>query len=148
MEPKNQFCELPKHYYPVIQEDDYGCGVACVANILNCSYSKALTYFTDGERKAQTEGFYMQDMCEALRNAGWDGYWVVDQDSWQLEKERTYTIVFVEPNQIYPVGHYLMRMFGFWLNSWSNFPEYPRQSGLNKELPGKATHFIFCRKST
>lgn len=43
---------------PVKQEDNFGCGIACVAAVLNTNYKNALTLFKDGQEHVRKRGFY------------------------------------------------------------------------------------------
>ena len=55
---------------PVKQEDQLGCGVACVSFILDISYLEALCLFKKGELRAKRLGFYCKDIIEAFNNIG------------------------------------------------------------------------------
>lgn len=135
---------------PVVQEHPYGCGVACVANILNIGYSDALRLFgPEGPHKAETFGFYLHELCMALRKAGWDAYWVESQETKQLPRhDRLYSIVYLQPTPEMPAGHYLVKEHAGWYNSWINYPEYPIKAGVQKQLPGRTQFLIFTRKSS
>lgn len=132
---------------PVTQQHDYGCGVACVATIVDLTYEGALGLFgPDAERKANTEGFYLEEITAALRKANKDAYWVKDQPSNGIERRKVNSIVFVKAGETYPAGHYLTRTRKGWSNSWSNFPNYPRESAYVKEIPGTPEYFIYVSR--
>ncbi len=59
---------------PTFQEDENGCGVACVAFVLGRSYAHVKHHFFDGLFGDASEGgggYCRRSMKEALRRAGW-----------------------------------------------------------------------------
>lgn len=129
----------------VAQEHPYGCGVACVAEMLGVSYADALPLFgPDATHKAETFGFYCFELCNALRLGGWRAYWLEvqpDTPRWT----RSNAIVFLPAGPQYPAGHYLNREpYQGWNNSWINYPELPRVAAVQKSLPYAPSHVIFA----
>lgn len=57
---------------PITQKNKFGCGVACVAGILDCKYRKALELFYKGDFRASNYGFDCKDIVESLNKAGKD----------------------------------------------------------------------------
>lgn len=132
----------------VVQEHDYGCGVAAVAEVLGVSYAYALALFGPGaDRKAATFGFYLHELTAALRRAGWRSYWLEVQPG-SPHWSRMDAIVFLGKSPQYPAGHYLARRRGGpWSNSWSNFPRHPRAAALQRTLPAVPAFVIFNRRA-
>jgi len=128
---------------PIVQEDAYGCGVACVANILGITYQEALNFFENGGEKASSIGFYCKEFLPVFR---------INQLSYEYKyikpklKNKIYinkTIVYLRKSKKYPAGHYLCRIDNKWLDSWINFPDIDRKSGYRKRLPEKPIYIIY-----
>ncbi|MDO8591580.1 MAG: hypothetical protein Q7R60_01475 [bacterium] len=126
----------------VAQEDDFGCGVACVANLLNISYQQALELFANPEN-AGSKGFWCKDIVAALQKAGinTDHRYIKPKTGIQIYQTRT--IVFVARGKKYPAGHYLLRIENGWIDPWINFPLISRIAGIRKRLPGKPIYAVF-----
>lgn len=127
----------------IVQEHDYGCGVAAVAQITKRSYQQALVLFGPGAgHKAATFGFYLHEICAALRTAGWKSYWLEVQPD--TPPPTMDDIVFLPPSDQYPAGHYLAKLYIGWSNSWANFPHYPRLAAKQKIV--RAPQFLIVNK--
>ena len=116
----------------VRQETMMGCSVACVASILNTSYSAALELFTKGNKHHHLRGFYNRDIIKALSEIG------KEYESYKV-KNYNYSsgdIVFAR-NKKYGSGHYLLKTENGWMDPWVNYPDIKIKSGYRKRLPGK-----------
>lgn len=121
----------------IVQEHPYGCGVAAVAEVLRITYREALVLFGPGaEHKAETFGFYLHELAAAMRAGGWRSYWVEVQPT--MPAITMDDIVFINPNDQYPAGHYLAKRWTGWSNSWLNYPHIPRMAGPVKLVRGPA----------
>lgn len=125
----------------VIQEDEYGCGVACMANLLEMPYQKALDLFADPQN-ASWRGFICKDMVYALKRAQNPCKYYYIKPRKRKRIYRDGTIVFIKRNKKYPVGHYLARKGRLWIDSWFNIPNLPRIAGVRKRLPGTPIYAI------
>lgn len=125
-----------------MQEDDFGCGVACVADLLDIPYSAALKLFNDS-KNARFTGFLCRDIMTALQRAEVNSEYKYVKPKIKARIYRAGTIVFVAKGNKYPAGHYLLRKDRNWADSWINFPKIPRKSGSRKKLPGKPIYAIF-----
>ena len=122
----------------ITQEDDMGCGTACVAMALNLSYEECVALL--GEVKARTVGFQLKELKQVL-NAGGRNYksshinWVEPD---MIHKDGT--IVFIKRSKAYPYGHFLIRTNGKWGDPWINLCEDDTieraYSGFRNNLPG------------
>lgn len=132
-EPENQ-------NYPVAvaQEHSLGCAVACVASRCQISYESALRLFAE-PKLAWVRGYYCTEVIEALRRAGIHySTETFDPSLHQKLLERIGTIVFLEPSELYPVGHYLIRSNKGWMNPWVNFPSMNNvRADFQNTLPNK-----------
>lgn len=119
----------------VIQEDEYGCGVACVANILGKTYKETLPLF-ESPQNASWRGYFCKDLVYALASAqkNYKYFYVKTYKRNHIYKDET--IVFIKRSKMHPAGHYLLRKGAVWVDPWINFPKYPRMAGERKRLPG------------
>lgn len=130
--------------FSVTQEHGAGCGVACVAYILNISYEKALKYFKK-PLQAIDKGFLCREIVEALNKAGLNYSYCKALPSCKNLIKVPGVIVFVARSKKYPIGHYLVKTReSSWMNPWINFPCIASaESGFEKRLPGKAQWIIY-----
>ena len=129
----------------ITQEDPMGCGIACVATVLERDYTSTRRLFDT--RHAATRGYYCRDLIQALRKKGRSYRFTKAQSKNEDLLDIVGTIVFIERSKKYPEGHYLVRTQEGWMNPWINFPHItPAQSGFQKKLPGKAQWILFSIK--
>ena len=130
----------------VTQEESMGCGIACVAAILDRSYKSAKKLFENPQYSA-SRGYYCRDLVKVLNKSGLDYTFAKINKKNKYLVEREETIVFVKKSKNYPFGHYLFKTKRGWMNSWINFPSInPAKSGFQKKLPAKAEWVIFVKK--
>jgi len=128
------------------QKDDYGCGAACVAALLNITYRQALKLFNDGNLKAKTKGFSCKEICLVLNKFGknYEYKYVKPRLKNRIYKEGT--IVFIKRSKKYPANHYLLRTGKSWLDPWINLNRNKNiknaKAGLRKRLPNKAIYYL------
>lgn len=128
----------------VKQEDQLGCGIACVAFILRIKYKDARHLFVDGKRRAKEEAnFYCREIAKILESRT-----LLSCEYKYLKrklKHKIYkptTIIFIKRSKKYPFGHYLCRSKTGWMDPWINIPNKKIVAGFRKRLPGKPTYFI------
>ena len=128
----------------VPQEHALGCAVACVAYRLGLSYRGALALF-DQRESAWLRGYYCPEVVAALSRGGARYHFTEYQDALHSEAlALPGAIVFVEPCDEYPAGHYMIRAGDGWMNSWINFPQMiPVEAGIQAKLPGKVSYVIY-----
>ncbi len=128
----------------VSQEHPLGCAVACVAFRLGIPYADALACFST-RKNAWTRGFFCAEVVAALDRAGLRYAWeTFDPAKHERVIEKNGTIVFIDPCEAYPSGHYLIRSAYGWMNPWANFPlMIPAEAGFQEMLPGKIVYVIF-----
>lgn len=129
----------------ITQQDDMGCGAACVSFITGNSYEEVLIKL--GKVKASTTGFTLKELRLALYDKG---YSYQQKHINHIASRRLYSegiIVFIARSSRYPVGHYLVRHQGMWMDPWINHPNdknlIEAKSGFRRRLPGKAQWVIF-----
>jgi hypothetical protein len=134
---------------PVKQEDDLGCAVACVAFILNISYSEALELFADGKRRVQEEAnFYCPELVKILNAKGLDYSWKkLDEEDTRIINNNL-SIIFIGLSNSHPFGHFLARYKDLWMDPWINLPDANRKAGFREKLPGTPTYIIYLEPSS
>ena len=135
---------IKKRRKPIPQIHPMGCAVACVAYRCGINYPSALSNFST-PKHAWTRGFYCVEIIEALSALGHDyTYSRYKKSQHQELLETTGTIVFVDPCDEYPSGHFLVRDSRGWMNPWSSFPRMIKvEADFQKELPGKIGYVVF-----
>jgi len=138
----------------VVQKHPWGCGVACVAYVLQIPYNQALTLFDKYEDSIP--GYYCPDIEDALVRGGLMYEWYQFQPevsgegpsfSVSIENLPYDSIVFTRPGKKYVGGHWLVKTPNGWMNPWSNFPSTieDAQSGFT-ELPDLITWVVIPEK--
>lgn len=124
---------------PIVQEDDFGCGAACVAFIVQEDYETIAVRL--GRQKAKTKGFMCRDLKKELSKYGYE-YSVKYAPKLRTPLEQEGAIVFIRRSLRYPGGHYLAYRDGVWMDPWANFARNDdvRQAtaGFRRRLPGQA----------
>ena len=129
------------------QEDDYGCGVACVANLLEINYADALVLFNKPNLAIDGKHCFARDIAAALQIAGLDSEYKYLKPRLKKQIYQPGTIVFIRKSNLYPAGHYLLRINSGWIDPWINLPAKPRAAGIRKRLPGTPTYFIRSKQT-
>lgn len=122
------------------QENKLGCGVACVASILNLSYRNALKLFP--KNRAEKHGFICKEIVQALGRGGLRYEYKYIKPRFENKIYGEDTVVFIQRSRKYPEGHYLVRKDRKWIDSWINFPNKKRRAGFRKKLPGRPIYAI------
>ena len=129
----------------VAQKDEMGCGVACVANRLGISYAQALGLFEYPEH-AKTIVYKCKYIVSALKAGGVTARLRHIRRELPLPELPDGTIVFIERTQLYPHGHYLLKVANGWVDPWVNMHECGdvayAKAGTRKVLPGRAYYAV------
>lgn len=127
----------------ITQQHASGCAVAAVATIANTSYSKALSFFKNGEFRAQLRGFYCKEIVKALQKVGlfYTYHHITNKNHKKIYTNKA--IVFIRRSKKYPQGHYVARHNNRWKDSWLNYPSILNvTSGYRRRLPGTPIYMI------
>lgn len=108
-------------YQLVVQKDDFGCGVSCVASRLGMDYARALSEFTHPEN-ASTKGYWCKELQMVLANNGLKYRLRYAPKMKPDELEAVGTIVFIKKDSTFPYGHYLLKTPYGWMDPWANLP--------------------------
>lgn len=127
---------------PVIQEDGFGCGVACVAYVLGLSYRAAKSLFATPENAAEI-GYFCDDIVEALSRGNLD----YTRRQYSGDPIPVGSIVFSDYSDTHPGGHWLVKVKNGWMDPWINFDAmHPdtatAQAGIRQSLPSRPTHVV------
>lgn len=130
----------------IVQKDPYGCGIACVAFILNKEYFEVLSLIESGSFKAKNSGFSCKDLVMILKKVQKDYRYKYITTKLKKKIYNNYTIIFIKRSKKYPAGHYLCRYNKQWMDPWLNFQINHNinkaKSGFRKRLPGKPIYMI------
>jgi hypothetical protein len=119
----------------VVQEDEWGCGAACVASLLGCPYSVAKKLVEDIKGIAvddeQRPGLDLHHLALALREQG-----VKVVADWE---ERLIfpvgSIVCIADNKKHKDEHYMLKTPHGWMDPWANMGTTPRTSAYRDRFP-------------
>ena len=114
----------------VAQEDEWGCGVACVASILAVSYAKARQFLVKHKKSKINEapkGLLLHHIALALQDA--DFHVVADWDEPKSFKPGTIVLVGKARGGV-EFEHYMVSVGGGqFMDPWINQPNQDRQAG-------------------
>lgn len=133
------------------QKDINGCGIACLANLLNKPYDKIKSDF---ERKFYpiTKGIKVFDMVNYLKGLGLNyELKFFNQNPKHFNKTEAdkfskipNSITLIVKSEKYPVGHYLLRTKSGWIDPWHNLPSIDNvKAATRKTLPTNPWYVIY-----
>jgi hypothetical protein len=129
---------------PIPQEDMHGCGVACTAFVAGKTYHEIRKFFDD--KKILHEGVYSLDIVKVLENFGLSyDYAKVSDINYELTMLDG-TIVFLPRSEADPVGHWLVRYNGRYMDPWTNRNERYNlnvQAKFIDEIPARPSWVVF-----
>ena len=132
----------------ITQEDDMGCGAACVAFVANTTYARAVDIL--GQNKATTVGFQLKELVDSLDHFGLSYEFKHVKPKIEHLIYQDGAIVFIRRSVRYPYGHYLVRKDNLWADPWLNLVLDKNlanaKSGFRKRLPGKAQWVVLPKK--
>lgn len=135
---------------PINQKHELGCGIACLAFILNKKYDKIAKEI--GIRKIKSKGLYCKEIVNYLIKNGYIAFYRYLKSKWKKAIYKDNTIVFIKRCEKYPFGHYLVRYKNFWMDPWINFQKNKNikqaKAGFRKKLPGKPIYGIFIMRES
>lgn len=130
---------------PVVQKDEYGCSVACMAFLLDKNYDELLNLIPDGKNKVIENGLICKEITDVLNNFGSFEYKYI-KPNLKDEILKGETIVFIKRSKEYPSGHFLIRYKNEWMDPWINLLRNKdikkAKTGFRKELPGTPIYLI------
>lgn len=134
------------------QKDLNGCGIACLANLLDIPYDKVKRDF-ETKFYSIEDGVRIFDIVNYLktRNLYYKSKFF-NQNKRHLSSREdvdkfskiTGSITLIAKNEKYPIGHYLFRTKNGWVDPWLDFPIIDRvRAGIRKDLPGNPWYVLY-----
>jgi hypothetical protein len=134
------------------QKDQKGCGIACLANLLDKSYDSVKKDFEKKFYKID-RGVKMFDIVNYLRLCGleYKSKFFNQNKKYEYNKKEGSkfsrilgSITLIAKSEKYKVGHYLLRINNGWVDPWINFvPLDKAKAGIRKKLPGNAWYVLY-----
>ena len=126
---------------PVVQTEEWGCGVACVASFLGTSYNEARELLRKQKNgrtvNAKPKGLELHHIALALQDRG---YRVVAD--WKEPKKFVQgTIVCISGKKPYGEHHYMLKTRKGWMDPWHNMDSKPRRADFREDFP-EGTMFL------
>ena len=126
-------------YDLVAQEDEWGCGVACMASLLGVSYQNAKKLAEDAKGlaiNAEPGGLELHDIAIALQKAG-----VKVIADWDPADIPDGAIVCIRGKAPYADDHYILKTPSGWMDPWYNIGNNLREARSREEYPS-GTYFL------
>ena len=136
------------------QKDLKGCGIACIANLLNKTYDEVKRDFENKFYKID-RGVKIFDIVNYLKTLGLEYKSKFFNQSEEHKHKRNEastfshipnSITLIAKSDVYIVGHYLLRIENGWIDPWINIRFAPlahAKAGVRKELPGNAWYVLY-----
>lgn len=134
------------------QKDLKGCGIACIANLLNKSYDWVKEDFEKKFYKID-RGVKIFDIVNYLKfhNLEYKSKFFNQNKKYNYNKREgskfskiPNSITLIAKSEKYKVGHYLLRIDGGWVDPWINFvPLGEAKAGIRRRLPGNAWYVLY-----
>ena len=125
----------------VVQTEEWGCGVACVASFLGVSYNEArdlLRKYKDGKTvNAHPKGLELHHIALALQERGYR----VIADWKESDRYPQGTIVCISGKHPYDGDHYILKTPKGWMDPWHNLDSKPRRANFRRDFP-EGTEFL------
>ncbi len=118
---------------PMIQQDEWGCGVACVASLIGVPYDvakKRLVEYKGRGINQSPKGLELDPIVYVLHDAG-----IEVLADWFAKDFPDGTIAYIKGGAPYECGHYLLKVPGGWMDPWFNMPAEDRVAKIRKGLP-------------
>ena len=128
-----------KQYDLVSQEDELGCGAACMASLLGIPYQKAKKLAEKAKGlsiDAEPGGLELHHIAIALKKEG-----VKVIADWFPAKIPDGTIVCIRGEQHYADDHYMLKTPSGWMDPWFNIEESNRKARFREDYP-EGTDFL------
>jgi hypothetical protein len=130
---------------PIVQHDEFGCGVACAAFVAGESYGESLEAM--GEEFAKWRGYYCRDIAKFLKSKGFEYNFCYAKPAKHDLAYSEGSIVFTVRSIRHPAGHYMVRHGDLWMDPWINYRPGARltdaRAGYRKRLPGKIQYILY-----
>ena len=119
----------------VSQQDEWGCGAACVASLLGISYADAklrLEAHKGADINARPKGLEPLPITKVLEDVGYKVNRRYKASTWPLG---TIVLLTWKFGRYKNSGHYMLLTGHGWMDPWFNLKEKPRTSKYRASLP-------------
>jgi hypothetical protein len=130
----------------VAQRHPMSCGLACVSFITGESYDTIV----DGEPQVKLEeaGFLCPELVDKLEEHGQHYSWKKLEEDERDGDFKVGDIVFIEPSNAIPGGHFLAKSTAGWMDPWINLDlarpfAAEAEAGFRDALPGRAEYLVY-----
>ncbi len=131
------------------QKDLNGCGIACLANLLDIEYDIVKKDFEKKFYKIN-RGVNIADMVRYLETRGlkykskFFNRRNFDKDEANKYSRLNNSITLIVKSEKYPAGHYLLRVEDGWVDPWYNLPSIDNvYAGVRKKLPNDPWYVLY-----
>lgn len=131
------------------QKDINGCGIACLANLLDKDYDLIKRDFEKNFYSID-KGINIADMVRYLKTHKLDyTSKFFNKKNYNASQAGRYSrlensITLIVKSEKYPVGHYFIRTKEGWIDSWYNLPSIDNvHAGLRKKLPNNPWYVLY-----
>lgn len=131
----------------VPQQHEMSCGLACISYITSIQYDK----IAKGEEhlRLTQRGYSCIALVRKLDMLGYKYSWRKCTNENVIANLSTGSIVFVEPSEDLPYGHWLTLAQQGWMDPWINYASSrdisQAQSGFRESLPGRPSYLVIPR---
>ena len=130
-----------KRFGLVVQKEEWGCGVACVASFLGVTYDESRELLRKQKNgrtvQAAPKGLELHHIALALQEKGYR----VIADWLEPGRFREGTIVCISGAAPYDGHHYMVKTRQGWMDPWHNLGTKPRKAGFRQSYPD-GTEFL------
>ena len=129
-----------KQYDLVSQEDEWGCGAACMASLLGIPYQKAKQLVEEVKEQsinAKPSGLELHHIAIALKKEG-----VKVIADWFPAETPDGTIVYIRGDKPYADAHYILKTPSGWMDPWYNIGKSNRREARYREKYPEGTYFL------
>ena len=130
-----------KKYELVSQEDEWGCGAACVASLLGVSYQKAKQLVETEKKRSvndKTRGLELHQIAIALQNKGVKV--IADWDSAAHHPDGS--IVCIGGKSRYKYEHYILKTPNGWMDPWFDLKKNNMVAKYRDDYPKGADFLV------
>ena len=134
------------------QKDINGCGIACIANLLDVPYYDVKKDFeskfcsTERSTKIFDIVSYLKIYKREYKSKFFNQNvkYELDRESADKFSRIPGSIILIKKNAKYPLGHYLLRTQNGWVDPWYDFPCIDNvTAGIRKKLPGDPWYVLY-----
>lgn len=132
---------IMKKYELVSQEDEWGCGAACVASLLGVSYQEAKQLVETEKKRSVNDkprGLELHHIAIALQNEGVKV--IADWDPATHHPDGS--IVCIGGKSRYKYEHYILKIPGGWMDPWYDLEKNNMVAKYREDYPDESYFLV------